>query len=95
MTELETMVHSQAGTIIALLVVVQALIAKHPRKASLAKTLRELSESDIAVVVAMRSPGKPIVDAVYRETMQAIVAAAEQPGTPAAGFPGFGTGSPL
>jgi hypothetical protein len=79
MTELETMVQSQAGTIIALLVVVQALIARHADRVGLAKMLRELSESDISVVVAMRAAGKPMVDAVYRETMEGIVAAAEQP----------------
>jgi hypothetical protein len=92
MDKAELMLQSHAGTLQAVLVIINALIAAHPNKAEVASSLRDLMDSDLSVIVSMRAAGMPKVDEAYRETMQGFIAVTEQHLPAKVRFPGFGTG---
>lgn len=75
----EKMLETQAGLISALLMVVQALVHSHPDPERLVKLLGEIVDSDVPVVLAMASPGRPRIDGTYRDTMARFFASAQQP----------------
>jgi hypothetical protein len=74
------MLEHQVGTSNALLVLILALVAVHHDRETLAKAIRLLSESDLEVLVAMSSAGRPKVQQSFREAIEGVLKFAENPG---------------
>jgi hypothetical protein len=67
-----------SGTLSALTLITNVLIATHPDKARVISILKELSESDAAVLIAMLAPGKPAIDKAFRDTIEHAINAGAQ-----------------
>jgi hypothetical protein len=74
------MLEHQVGTSKALLVLMLALVATHQDRETLAKAIRLLAESDLEVLIAMSSAGKPKIQQSFREVIEGVLRFAENPG---------------